>query len=100
MKYAYGFGLQVPFVNTKEDGSTEHCYALLSTNDPVDGRKIKQLLRKWVKKSLGRSLHPSEQRLLLKRVVKHNQPVVYMRAPSRPIVDDDEDDDAAQTDAA
>lgn len=72
--YPFGFALVVPHID--HDGGWNR--TLLTTNDPIDRRRIKRGLRIWVKQNLGRHIGPVELRLLLKNVQKHKQPMMYL----------------------
>ena len=84
MKYPHGFVVTIPYID--EDGGWNR--ALITTNDPIDHRRIKRGIRKWVKQNLGRHIGPIELRLLVKKVQKHKQPMMYI--PQRFKVKDDE----------
>lgn len=92
MRYPHGFAITIPYVDTNEDGSTSWNRALLHTNDPLDRRRVKRVLRQWVWSQLGRQLHTAEMRLLMKKVIKHNEPRSYVRMPElkppAPVVDE------------
>lgn len=79
MIYPHGFRVVIPHIATLEDGSSQYQYSNLHTNDPVDHRRIKRILRQWVKQNLDRTLDPITARLLYKSVTKHTQPMQYIR---------------------
>jgi hypothetical protein len=82
MKHKHGFALQFLYITIGDLGKSQYQMGLMSTNDPVDHRAIKRIFRKWVKTNLGRSLHPIEMRLILKKVILHNMPRTYVRSRS------------------
>jgi len=57
----------VPYIDTAEDGSTDRCFAKLTFSGDVDRRRVRRELRKWVKRSLKRTLHPVEQAMVMRR---------------------------------
>lgn len=65
--------VMLPYLTTEEDGSTNRNWARFRFTGPVDRRRIKREVRKWVKRILGRSIHPIELRNLL----KHNVHELY-----------------------
>lgn len=80
MRYEHGFAITIPYVDTIDDaGGTSWNRALLHTNDAVDRRRIKRVLRQWVRHQLGRTLHTAELNLLMRKVIKHNEPRSYVR---------------------
>lgn len=68
MRYTNGAFVSIPFVNTKEDGTTERCWAHMDFSGDVDRRRIKRQIKKWVRTNLGRKLGREEQTLLMRRV--------------------------------
>lgn len=80
MNYPHGFALSFPYITTREDGTSEFNRALMHTNDSIDKRGIKRIIRKWVKVNLGRTLHTTELLLLMKQIIKHKEPRMYLRA--------------------
>lgn len=68
MRYKHGFSIRLPYLETQEDGTVQRAHAFISTKDACDHRQVKTIVRKWVKQQLGRHLHPTEQRGL----IKHN----------------------------
>lgn len=80
MRLEYGFGLSFPYYTTNEDGTVELNRAMMHSNDPVDTRRIKRILRKWVKVNLGRTLHTKELLVLMRLVIRHKTPRIYVRA--------------------
>lgn len=74
MKYPHGFVVTIPYIDS--DGSWTR--TLISTNDPIDHRHIKRGIRKWIKQNIGRSVADIELRLLLKKVQKHKQAMMYV----------------------
>lgn len=78
--YPHGFAVTIPYLTTNEDGTSGMERSLIHTNDPTCRRGIKRMLRKWVKKYLGRTLYTRELNLLMKNVRKHDQPRQYLRA--------------------
>jgi RNase P protein component len=81
MRYEHGFAVTIPYLTPNEDGTNRMERALLHTNDAVDRRRIKRILRRWVRDTLGRTLYTHEMRLLMRNVRKHTQPMQYMRMP-------------------
>ena len=79
MRYEHGFGVTIPWVDTKEDGSTVWQHSLVHTNSAVNHRRVKRILRRWVKNTMGRMLNNYELRLLMRKVQVHKQPMFYMR---------------------
>lgn len=79
MRYVHGFAVTVPFLDTNEDGSTSWNRALIHTNDNVDRRRIKRIIRKWARSHLGRTLYTHELLLIVKQVIRHDQPRFYVR---------------------
>jgi len=77
MRYEHGFVVQVPFLDTNADGSVSRNYALVSSNDNVDRRRVRRILRQWVKSYLFRQLSTREQRSLMTIVKKHTEPMMY-----------------------
>jgi hypothetical protein len=77
MMYPHGFVLQMPYIDTLEDGSTTQNYAVISTNTPVNHRRVKRVIRQAVKLHLGRNVHPVDLHALLKCVRKHSEPMQY-----------------------
>lgn len=74
MRYPHGFAVTVTYETP--DGYER---ALIHTNDAVDRRRVKRVIRQWVRKYLGRTLYTHELILLMKTVIKHNQPTQYLR---------------------
>lgn len=68
MRYTDGCYVSIPFINTKEDGDTERCWAHLQFRGNVDRRRVKRQIRKWVSANLQRHIHPEELRMLVRRV--------------------------------
>lgn len=66
MKYSDP-SINVPWINTKEDGTTERCWSSLSFAGAVDRRRIRREVRKWVKRALGRTLYTEELHMLTNR---------------------------------
>ncbi|QIG73132.1 hypothetical protein EVC00_026 [Rhizobium phage RHph_N37] len=89
MRYPHGFAVTITYATP--DGYER---ALVHTNDALDHRRIKRVIRQWVRKYLGRTLYTHELRLLMKTVIKHNQPTQYMR--HRATIDDYEERAAAE----
>ena len=72
MRYEHGFVVQIPHI---ADGTRQ--IALVSSNSNVDHRRVKRVLRQWVKHWLGRHLHSIELAALMKSVKKHKEPMQY-----------------------
>lgn len=79
MNYPYGFVVVIPFSDAQEDGTTEWKRALLTSNDPLDKRRIKRTIRKWVKVALSRTIYTHELNSLMKQVIKHDSPRMYIK---------------------
>lgn len=84
MKFKNGFALVIPHIES--DGGWAR--TMITTNDPIDHRRVKRGIRTWVKQNLGRRIGPVELRLLYKKVSRHTQPMLYI--PQRFQVKDDE----------
>lgn len=79
MRYPYGFVVTIPFSELQDDGSTAWKRALLSSNDDLDRRRIKRVIRRWVKVTLGRNLYTHELLSIMKQVIKHDMHRMYIR---------------------
>lgn len=77
MRYPNGFVIQVPFLDTAEDGSVSRNHALISSNDNLDYRRVRRILRQWAASHLHRQLHTVEQRHLMRMVRKHKEAMTY-----------------------
>lgn len=64
-----GANISVPFISTNEDGTTERNWARMGFAGPVDRRRIKREVRKWVKRQLGRRIDADTLRRLLRNTV-------------------------------
>ena len=74
MKFPYGFGLSLPYQD--EEGVWHR--TMISTNDPIDHRRVKRGIRTWIKQNLGRSIADKELRVVYKAVMRHTEPKVYV----------------------
>ena len=79
MKYEHGFAVTIPWVDTNEDGSSKWNNSIVYTNTPVDRRRVKRVIRQWVKHTMDRTISTYELNLLMKRVIKHTQEMHYVR---------------------
>lgn len=52
--------LAVPYIGLDEAGNTTRNWANFRFAGQVDRRRIKRMVRKWVKRNLGRRIHTSE----------------------------------------
>lgn len=66
---ADGTMVMLPFITTNEDGSTERNWARMRFVGVVNRRRVKREIRKWVKRALGRCIHPVELRAIMKHQV-------------------------------
>lgn len=72
MKYRYAL-VSFPFLGRDENNEVTHEKALMrftsyGTQPEIDLRRVKREIRKWVKINLGRVLHCTELRAVLRRV--------------------------------
>ena len=65
--------VMIPFLTTNEDGSEDRNWARLRFYGAVNRRRIKREVRKWIKRTLGRSVHPYE----LRRILKYSSHPLY-----------------------
>lgn len=84
MKYPYGFGIIIPYLDATTD-PVSASKSLISTNDRIDRRRVKRGVRRWIKSELGHKVHTSTLRLYLKRIMVHDAPKQYIRMPSAQI---------------
>lgn len=63
-----GATVLVPYITTQEDESTDRNWARLNFVGPVNRRRVKREIRKWVKRTLERSIDQHTLRLLCKQV--------------------------------
>jgi len=63
-----------PYLGMNEQGETTRNWVTMrftSKQGPVDRRRIKREIRKWGKRALGRSIHPTEL-IQICRKVEHS----------------------------
>lgn len=75
MKFKHGFMLVIPFIDS-DGGWTK---TMISTNDPIDHRRVKRGIRTWIKQNVGRHVADVELRLLYKAVTRHKAPTQYIK---------------------
>lgn len=63
-----GANVAIPYINTEEDGSTTRNWARLSFTGPVDRRRVKREIRKWIKRALHRNVDQNTLRQIAKQV--------------------------------
>ena len=68
MKARRGARVLIPFITTNDDKSTDRNWAKLDFSGPVDRRRVKREIRKWVKRSLERNLDTFTLLKLMKQV--------------------------------
>jgi len=89
VRYPYGFAVQVPFLDTESDGTVTKNYALVSSNDDLDRRRVKRILSQWAKAYLHRTLRTREKLALMTIVKVHKEPMQYFfRKTSSPLETD------------
>lgn len=68
MRYQNGCIVSVPFIDLNADGETDRAWAGMRFEGNVDRRRVKREIVKWIKRNIGRQVHPNELYLLMKKV--------------------------------
>lgn len=65
MEQPKGTMVMIPYLSTNEDGTEDKNWARMRFYGDVDRRRVKREVRKWIKRTLGRNVHPIELRNIL-----------------------------------
>lgn len=63
--------LSVPYLDLDAEGNSLRCWAHFKWDGKPNRRRIKRIVRVWVRKNLGRTLHCVELRMILKGRVRY-----------------------------